>query len=167
LTQFLQALTNERLHDKCFVCGPNGTHYQPLLPPYPDKWDPFIYGTLTVIAVHDGDFMKFGGVSAVTLNGNQTYHRIFPVNESQHAICWFIYNPSAMVAQGKTFQIPEAWIAATLAGLQRVNPYTVMPHYGELKEVFRHEHQQTNGMKHTHVSATILVRLEFVARRLG
>jgi hypothetical protein len=72
-----------------------------------------------------------------------------------------------MVAQGKTLQIPEAWIAATLAGLQRVNPHTVMPHYGELKEVFRHERQRTNGMEHTHVSATILVRLEFVARRLG
>lgn len=76
-------------------------------PPYPDELDPFIYNrktanlsrklnnifALTAIAVHDGDFMKFRpGVSAVTLNGGRTYHRIFPTNEDQYAIRWFIYD---------------------------------------------------------------------------
>ncbi|KAF8164583.1 hypothetical protein K438DRAFT_1857673, partial [Mycena galopus ATCC 62051] len=29
----IKALTGERIHDQCFVCGPKGVHYQPLLPP--------------------------------------------------------------------------------------------------------------------------------------
>ncbi|KAJ7877687.1 hypothetical protein B0H14DRAFT_2342247 [Mycena olivaceomarginata] len=37
-----QALTGERIHDQCFVCGPKGAHYQPPLPPYPEEWDFFI-----------------------------------------------------------------------------------------------------------------------------
>ncbi|KAJ7304885.1 hypothetical protein DFH08DRAFT_614804, partial [Mycena albidolilacea] len=121
-----------------FVFGPNGSHYQPLLPPYPHEWNSFIDDrktanlsrklnnifTLTALAVHDGDFMKFGpGVSAVTLNGGRTYHRIFSATEGQHAIRWFIYDPSAMVTHGNTRQIPDAWITAALAGLRRVNPF--------------------------------------------
>ncbi|KAJ7303426.1 hypothetical protein DFH08DRAFT_986473 [Mycena albidolilacea] len=125
----IQGLTNERLHDKCFVCGPYGTHYQPPLPLYPDEWDPFIYDrktanlsrklnntfTLTAIAVHDGDLMKFGpGVSAVTLNG--------------------------------------AWIAATLAGLQRVNPFIkklqcLNAHSGDDDIALHLEHSDTNSQE--------------------
>ncbi|KAJ7933508.1 hypothetical protein B0H13DRAFT_1592296 [Mycena leptocephala] len=37
-----QALTGERIHDQCFVCGPKGVHYQAPLPPYPQEWDYFI-----------------------------------------------------------------------------------------------------------------------------
>ncbi|KAJ7827307.1 hypothetical protein B0H13DRAFT_1559831, partial [Mycena leptocephala] len=83
-------LTGERIHDRCFVCGPTGLHYQPLLPPYPEEWDNFIHNrktagisrklnnifSLTALGVYDGDFMKFpDGVSAVTLAGGRTYHR--------------------------------------------------------------------------------------------
>ncbi|KAJ7306811.1 hypothetical protein DFH08DRAFT_636278, partial [Mycena albidolilacea] len=35
-------LTGERIHTQCFVCGPNGSHYQPPIPPYPAEWDYFI-----------------------------------------------------------------------------------------------------------------------------
>ncbi|KAJ7794604.1 hypothetical protein B0H14DRAFT_2366896, partial [Mycena olivaceomarginata] len=35
-------LTGERCHSDCFICGPNGSHYQPTLPPYPEEWDYFI-----------------------------------------------------------------------------------------------------------------------------
>ncbi|KAF8166751.1 hypothetical protein K438DRAFT_1774916 [Mycena galopus ATCC 62051] len=87
----IEGLINERLHDKCFVCGPKSSHYQPLLPSYPGEWNSFINDrktadlsrklnnlfTLIAIAVHDGDFMKFRpGISAVTLNGGRTYHRV-------------------------------------------------------------------------------------------
>jgi hypothetical protein len=47
----------------------------------------------------------------------------------------------------------------------RLLGHTAMPHCDELKEIFGHEHQWTNGTEHTHVNATILVRLEFVGRR--
>jgi hypothetical protein len=80
--------------------------------------------TLTAIAVHDGDFMKFGpGISAVTLSGGQTYHRILSAREGQHAIRWFIHDPSAFFDQGDKFQILRAWIDATLTGLNHVNPF--------------------------------------------
>jgi hypothetical protein len=68
-----QALTGERINDQCFVCGPKGNHYQPLLPPHPEEWNFFINDrktpnisrklnnllSLTVLGVYDGDFMKF------------------------------------------------------------------------------------------------------------
>ncbi|KAJ7842375.1 hypothetical protein B0H14DRAFT_3139936, partial [Mycena olivaceomarginata] len=43
----IKALTGERIHDRCFVCGPNGAHYQPLIPPYPKEWDCFIHNRKT------------------------------------------------------------------------------------------------------------------------
>ncbi|KAF8174193.1 hypothetical protein K438DRAFT_1771788 [Mycena galopus ATCC 62051] len=133
-----QALTGERIHGKCFVCGPNGTHYQPALPPYPHEWDSFINNrktagisrklnnlfSLTALGVYDGDFMKFpDGISAVTLSGGRTYHRMLPAHEGQHAIRWFIHDPAAMFLKGAEMDILDSWINETLAGLQRVNPY--------------------------------------------
>ncbi|KAJ6548311.1 hypothetical protein B0H10DRAFT_827437 [Mycena sp. CBHHK59/15] len=32
----IKVLTGERCHDRCFVCGPKGSHYLPLLPLYPE-----------------------------------------------------------------------------------------------------------------------------------
>lgn len=104
----MQALTGKRIHTQCFVCGPNPSHYQPPLSPYPAEWDYFIDDrktasisrklnnifSLTALGVYDGDFMKFSpGVSAVTLAGGRTYHRILPAHESQYAIRWFIHDP--------------------------------------------------------------------------
>jgi hypothetical protein len=43
--------------------------------------------------------------------------------EGQHAIRWFIHDPSAFFEEGEKFEIPRAWIDATLAGLNRVNPF--------------------------------------------
>jgi hypothetical protein len=138
LTLGLQGLIIERLHGKCFVCGPNANHLLPPLPTYPDEWNDFINDRksanlsrklnnlfmLTAIAVHDGDYMKFGpGISAVTLNGGRTYHRILSAREGQHAIRWFIHDPSAFFEQGQKFEIPRAWIDANLAGLNRVNTF--------------------------------------------
>ncbi|KAJ7354054.1 hypothetical protein DFH08DRAFT_854147 [Mycena albidolilacea] len=131
-------LKGEQCHDRCFVCGPKGSHYLPPLPPYPEEWDTFIHDrktatlsrkfnqlfSLTALGVHDGDFMHFSpGVSAVTLNGGRTYHRILPAHEGQHAIRWFIHDPHAMFARGDDLQIPQAWINSALAGLERVNPF--------------------------------------------
>ncbi|KAJ7358306.1 hypothetical protein DFH08DRAFT_770177, partial [Mycena albidolilacea] len=68
--------------------------------------------------------MKFGpGISAVTLNGGRTYHRILSAREGQHAIRWFIHDPSAFFERREKFEIPRPWIDATLAGLNRVNPF--------------------------------------------
>jgi hypothetical protein len=135
---FRKALTGERIHDKCFVCGPKGDHCQPPLPPYPHEWDNFTQNrktagisrklnnifTLTAIGVYDGDFMKFpDGVAAVTLTGGRTYHRMLPAHEGQHAIRWFIHDPSAIFTKGAEMEIPPSWISSTLAGLQRVNPF--------------------------------------------
>ena len=135
---FFQALTGERCHDKCFVCGPKGSHNQPRLPPYPEEWDYFIHDRktaslsrkfnqlfcLTALGVYDGDFMKFPtGVSAVTLAGGRTYHRILPAHEGQHAIRWFIHDPFALFAKGTDMEIPYHWINSALAGLERVNPF--------------------------------------------
>jgi hypothetical protein len=101
LSRCSQVLTAERIHDQCFVCGPKGSHYQPPLPPYPHKWDYFLYNgktasishklnnifSLAAIGVYNGDFMKFpDGVAAVTLAGGCTYHRMLPAHEGQHAI---------------------------------------------------------------------------------
>ncbi|KAJ6567977.1 hypothetical protein DFH09DRAFT_887967, partial [Mycena vulgaris] len=134
----VQILTGESCHDKCFVCGPKGSHFQPLLPPYPEEWDYFITDRktaslsrklnqlfcLTALGVFDGDFMKFSpGVAAVTLNGGHTYHRLLPAHEGEHAIRWFIHDPLAMFAKGQSMNIPSQWVDATLAGLERVNPY--------------------------------------------
>ncbi|KAJ7302005.1 hypothetical protein DFH08DRAFT_627547, partial [Mycena albidolilacea] len=133
-----QALTGERIHDQCFVCGPKGKHYLPPLPPYPQEWDGFIHNSkaaglsrklnnlfsLTAIGVHDGDFMKFApGVSAVTLAGGRTYYRLLPAHEGQHAIRWFIHDPMGMFSRGTQLNIPHSWINSTLAGLKRVNPF--------------------------------------------
>ncbi|KAJ7780258.1 hypothetical protein DFH07DRAFT_693529, partial [Mycena maculata] len=128
-------LTGERIHDKCFVCGP---HLLPRLPTYPEEWNTFLHHrntaslsrklnsvfTLTALGVHDGDFMKFpAGVSAVTLNGGRTYHRILPAHEGQHAIRWFIHDPDALFSQGRERDIPADWIRSVLDGLKRVNPF--------------------------------------------
>ncbi|KAJ7914220.1 hypothetical protein B0H13DRAFT_449161 [Mycena leptocephala] len=134
----IKALSGERIHDQCFVCGPKGTHYQPPLPPYPQEWDYFINNrktagisrklnnifSLTAIGVYDGDFMKFSdGVAAVTLAGGRTYHRMLPAHEGQHAIRWFIHDPWAIFAKGAEMDIPDSWISSTLAGLERINPF--------------------------------------------
>lgn len=110
----------------------------PLLPPYPQEWETFLHDrktgglsrkfnqlfSLTALGVYDGDFMHFSpGVSAVTLNGGRTYHRILPAHEGQHAIRWFIHDPHAMFAKGDDLQIPHEWINRALAGLERVNPF--------------------------------------------
>ncbi|KAJ6587337.1 hypothetical protein B0H10DRAFT_2234067 [Mycena sp. CBHHK59/15] len=63
------------------------------------------------------------GVSAVTLNGGCTHHRILPAHEGQHAIRWFIHNPHAIFAKGDNLQILREWINSALAGLERVNPF--------------------------------------------
>jgi hypothetical protein len=132
-TNFTQALTGERIHDQCFVCGPKGAHYQPALPPYPQEWNYFIRDSktarisrklnnicsLTAIGVYNGDFMKFEpGVSAVTLAGGRTYCRLLPAHEGQHAIRWFIHDPAGMFTKGTELEIPRSWINSTLAGLQ-------------------------------------------------
>ncbi|KAJ7713032.1 hypothetical protein B0H14DRAFT_2226165, partial [Mycena olivaceomarginata] len=131
-----QILTGERSHDECFVCGPKGSHFQLLLPPYPDEWDCFIDAPktaplsrkfnqifcLTALGVYDSDFMKFSpGVSAVTLASGHIYHRILPSHEGQHALRWFIHDPLAMFAKGDELNIPYQWINSALAGLERVN----------------------------------------------
>ncbi|KAJ6611526.1 hypothetical protein B0H10DRAFT_359241 [Mycena sp. CBHHK59/15] len=118
----IKVLAGERCHDRCFVCGPKGSHYLPLPPPYPEEWETFIHDrktsslsrkfnqlfSLTALGVHDGDFMHFSpGVSAVTLNGGRTYHRILPAYEGQHAIRWFIHDPHAIFAKGDDLQIPR------------------------------------------------------------
>ncbi|KAJ6524421.1 hypothetical protein DFH09DRAFT_1096109 [Mycena vulgaris] len=136
--QFVLVLTGERYHDECFVCDPTGNHYQPWLPAYPEEWDYLIDNRktaplsrnldqlfcLTALGVYDGDFRKFpSGVSAVTLNRGQTYHRILPAHEGQHAVRWFIHNPLAMLAKGSDLEIPFHWINSALAGLERVNPF--------------------------------------------
>jgi hypothetical protein len=125
-------LTGERIHDKCFFCGPNGAHYQPPLPPYPQEWDYFIDDrktvsisckpnnifSLTTIGVYNGDFMKFpDGVAAVTLSSGRTYHQMLPAHEGQHAIHWFIHDPWAMFSKAAEMAIPDSWINSTLAGL--------------------------------------------------
>ncbi|KAJ7631289.1 hypothetical protein DFH06DRAFT_905039, partial [Mycena polygramma] len=134
----IKALTGERIHDKCFICGPDATHLLPKLPPYPQEWETFIHErstaslsrklnrvfTLTALGVYDGDFMKFPpGVSAVTLNGGRTYHRILPAHEGNHAIRWFIHDPHTFFTEGRQQNIPDQWIVSVLAGLKRVNPF--------------------------------------------
>ena len=83
----------------------------PALPAYPSEWQTFTNHknaaalsrklnnifTLTALGVHDGDLMKFeSGVSAVTLAGGRTHHRILPAQEGQHAIRWFIHDPDTL-----------------------------------------------------------------------
>jgi hypothetical protein len=68
--------------------------------------------------------MKFSdGISAVTLSGGRTYHRILPAHEGQHAIRWFIHDPDTLFTAGRENDIPREWIASVLAGLKRVNPF--------------------------------------------
>jgi hypothetical protein len=63
------------------------------------------------------------GISAVTLAGGRTYHRMLPAHEGQHAIRWFIHDPWSMFTKGSEFDIPHSWIHSALAGLERVNPF--------------------------------------------
>ncbi|KAJ7309450.1 hypothetical protein DFH08DRAFT_1049759 [Mycena albidolilacea] len=106
--------------------------------PYPTEWETFIHDrktagisrklnnifSLTAIGVCDGDFIKFAdGISAVNLAGGRTYHRMLPAHEGQHAIRWFIHDPSAMFTKGAEMDIPHSWIDSALKGLERVNPY--------------------------------------------
>jgi hypothetical protein len=52
--------------------------------------------------------MKFSpGVSAVTLAGGRTHHRILPSHEGQHALRWFIHDPVAMFAKGDDLDGPH------------------------------------------------------------
>jgi hypothetical protein len=72
--------------------------------------------SLTALGVYDGDFMKFSpGVSAVTLAGGRTYHRLVPTHEGQHALRLFMilwqYFPKAAI------------LTCAFAGLERVNPF--------------------------------------------
>jgi hypothetical protein len=102
------------------------------------EWDSFIRSSktaslsrkfnqlfcLTALGVYDSDFMKFSpGVSAVTLAGGRTYHRMLPSHEGQHALRWFIHDPLAIFTKGTDLEIPHDWISSALAGLQRVNPF--------------------------------------------
>jgi hypothetical protein len=65
--------------------------------------------------------MQFpSGISAVTLNGGRTDHRILPAHEGQHVIRWFIHDPWAMFGKGDDLDIPNQWIHNALAGLERV-----------------------------------------------
>ncbi|KAJ7840780.1 hypothetical protein B0H13DRAFT_146965 [Mycena leptocephala] len=115
----ITALTGERIHAQCFVCGPNGAHRMPLLPDYPQEWNTFIGDrrtaslsrklnnifTLTALGVFNGDFMQFSsGISAVTLNGGRTYHRMLPAHEGQHAIRWFIHDSQAFLRRHKSLK---------------------------------------------------------------
>jgi hypothetical protein len=80
--------------------------------------------SLTAIGVYDGDFTKFPeGISALTLAGGRTYHQMLPAHEGQHAIRWFIHDPSAMFTKGAEMDIPHSWIDSALKGLERVNPH--------------------------------------------
>lgn len=63
------------------------------------------------------------GIAAVTLAGGRTYHRILPAHEGQHAIRWFIHDPSTLFAKGDEQSIPNTWIDSVLQGLRRVNPF--------------------------------------------
>ncbi|KAJ7226531.1 hypothetical protein B0H12DRAFT_1240560 [Mycena haematopus] len=100
----------------CFICGPEGAHFVEPLPDPPEQWAPLLADKrlsglsqklnnvfcLTALGVHDGDFMKFpSGVSSVTLNSGRTYHRIIPTTEGDHAMCWFIHDPSTFHQNGK------------------------------------------------------------------
>jgi hypothetical protein len=68
--------------------------------------------------------MKFpDGISAVTLAGGRTYHRMLPAHEGQHVIRWFIHDPWSMFTKGSEFDIRHSWIHSALAGLERVNPF--------------------------------------------
>jgi hypothetical protein len=131
-------LTGEDTHDRCFVCGPHGSHRLSPLPPYPPEWSTFLHHqtlgslsrtfnnvfTMTALGVYDGDFMHFdSGISAVTLAGGWTYHRLIPATEGQHAIRWFIYDPATFLSEGLRNNIPSSWIQSAQQGLQRVNPY--------------------------------------------
>jgi hypothetical protein len=61
---------------------------------------------MTALGVHDGDFKHFdSGVSAVTLAGGCTYHRMIPATEGEHAIRWFIYDPSVIFSHEMQFKV--------------------------------------------------------------
>lgn len=108
------------------------------MPPFPDEWNTFLHHahlgslsrslnnlfTMTAPGVYDGDFKHFNsGVAAVTLAGGRTYHRMIPATEGEHAIRWFIYDPSVLFSCGVQFNIPQSWIKSAIQGLERVNPY--------------------------------------------
>jgi hypothetical protein len=79
---------------------------------------------MTALGVHDGDFVHFDyGVSAITLSGGRTYHRMIPATEGEHVIRWFIYDPSIFFSQGSEYDIPHRWIESAQQGLRRINPY--------------------------------------------
>jgi hypothetical protein len=108
---------------------------------YPHEWDYFIEDrktanlsrklnhifSLTVIRIYDGDFIKFpDGISAVTLAGGRTYHRMLPAMR----VCmrfdglFTILGPRSRRDQ---VGIPHFWIHSALAGLERVNPFIAEP----------------------------------------
>ncbi|KAJ7312756.1 hypothetical protein DFH08DRAFT_821916 [Mycena albidolilacea] len=96
------ALTGERIHDQCFVCGHKGAHYQPALQLYPQEWNHFIRDSktarisrklynifsLTAIGVYNGDFMKFEhGVSAITLAGGPALYGSLAAPTYMQTLC--------------------------------------------------------------------------------
>ncbi|KAJ6517417.1 hypothetical protein C8R47DRAFT_1205642 [Mycena vitilis] len=122
----------------CFVCGPDGAHLVDPLPAPPDEWAPLLLDKrlssvsrklnnifcLTALGVNDGDFMKFPtGVSSVTLNGGRTYHRLIPNSEGDHAMRWFIHDPSTFQQTATTLSVPAGWSDIILSGLHITNPF--------------------------------------------
>jgi hypothetical protein len=63
------------------------------------------------------------GISAVTLKGGRTYHRLIPAEEGEHAIRWFLYDPMAVHVVGASRNLPVGWLDSILSGLKRVNPF--------------------------------------------
>jgi hypothetical protein len=137
-TQHDQVLTSERTGNGCFVCGHAGAHLLPRLPPNPPEWDIFLGSTalgglsrkmnnlftLTAMGIDNGSWKKFNsGLSAVTLDGGRTYHRLIPAEEGEHPLRWFVYDMPTLHKQGQELQLRDSWVAAALAGLRRVNPF--------------------------------------------
>ncbi|KAJ7232490.1 hypothetical protein B0H12DRAFT_1076858 [Mycena haematopus] len=106
----------------CFVCGPNGAHNLPALPPYPPEWDVFLTDkhlsslsrklnnifTLTALGVSDGDFVKFpSGLSSVTWTAGGRTIGLFLM----------------LRANADIQQILSGWVDTVLRGLRRVNPF--------------------------------------------
>jgi hypothetical protein len=63
------------------------------------------------------------GISAVTLKGGRTYHRLIPAEEGEHAIRWFLYDPMAIHTAGVKHDLPHGWLQRILTGLRNTNPF--------------------------------------------
>jgi hypothetical protein len=79
---------------------------------------------LTAMGVHGGQWMKFDhGISAVSLQGGRTYHRIIPAEDGDHPLRWMVYDMPALLAHGHEQALAPSWVTAALSGLRRVNPF--------------------------------------------